>query len=167
MARVSYIPIDDCENRGLYDLRSRTLDRGLYDARTKQFIGIRTKNGLKFLDSEFHWDAEKGTACPLKFLGYLDPDIRFGMQDGFYDEVTGKMVSLDKTVKEGIWYYTGTGHPDRRIRPIGRPNKALLAWLKYFDMKQTPVRTSIRPVDTNIHERHFSQMDLLGLGCPI
>jgi len=48
--------IDKCWNwTKVYKLISRNLSFGVFDGNTR-FIGIRTKCGRRFLDTEDHWD---------------------------------------------------------------------------------------------------------------
>lgn len=70
-SRTNYIKLDKCRHGYLYRLRSRNLSFGIYNKDNKGFIGIRTKFGSKFLDTEYHWDtgAPYGTACPQIEVG--------------------------------------------------------------------------------------------------
>lgn len=65
------IPINECIHKGLYRINSRNLDYGICHKERSEvcFIGIRTKFGERFLDSEIHYDEEsKGTASPKELL---------------------------------------------------------------------------------------------------
>lgn len=65
------IPLDSCVHGHAYRLRARNFRVGVYDSGEKGFLGVRTKWGSQFLDTEYHYDASEGfgTACPLEDLG--------------------------------------------------------------------------------------------------
>lgn len=56
------IPLEDLEIGQAYFLHSRNLIIGIWDG--KEFHGIRTKFGYKYMDSEIHYDLDghHGTA---------------------------------------------------------------------------------------------------------
>ena len=51
---MKIIPLQDCKDRHLYRINSRNFNLGVFDAKTRDFIGIRTKIGDTFLDRENH-----------------------------------------------------------------------------------------------------------------
>ena len=65
-----YIPLEDCQDGFLYEIKARNFSFGVFCAKTKGFIGIRNKFGNEFLDEEFHWDtgAPFGTAKPIRMI---------------------------------------------------------------------------------------------------
>ena len=65
-----YIPIKDCVHGGLYLIRARNFDYGVYNEENKSFIGIRYKFGETFLFAEDHWDIGEpyGTVKPKEFI---------------------------------------------------------------------------------------------------
>ena len=65
-----HIPFSQCKHNGLYLLRARNLFIGVYNEKNKEFMGIRTKWGERFLDCEYHYDAGTpyDTANPIEFL---------------------------------------------------------------------------------------------------
>lgn len=71
------IPLPACKSRWLYAIMSRNLSMGVYNQESRGFIGIRTKFGTRFLDTEFHWDTGEpfGTAIPYAALEQVPDDI--------------------------------------------------------------------------------------------
>lgn len=69
------INLSECKKRRVYKLHSRNLSFGVFDGKTG-FIGIRTKFGSRFLDTEYHWDTGPpfGTACPEEDTGIDIPE---------------------------------------------------------------------------------------------
>jgi hypothetical protein len=66
----SYIPLNDCKHGTVYRLTSRNLICGVFNEKTKGFVGLREKFDRIFLFTEFHWDTGPpfGTAKPQKEL---------------------------------------------------------------------------------------------------
>jgi hypothetical protein len=66
MKDFKYIPIKDCKDGYLYRINSRNLSLGVYRAETKDFLGIRTKFGDRYLFAEDHYDLGEphGTVKP-------------------------------------------------------------------------------------------------------
>lgn len=65
------IPIDQCEEGYLYKLHARNIAIGVYrSSPIPSFVGIRTKFSSRYLDVEYHHDADPrfGTAVPLERL---------------------------------------------------------------------------------------------------
>jgi hypothetical protein len=67
MERLS---LELCVIGRVYKLDCRNLSYGVYDGKGG-FIGIRTKFGSRFLDTELHWDADPhyGTVEAMEDLG--------------------------------------------------------------------------------------------------
>ena len=67
---MSHIPLDQCKHGFLYRITSRNLNTGVYNAKTKGFIGIREKFGDLYLFTEYHWDLgpPHGTVRPIEIL---------------------------------------------------------------------------------------------------
>jgi hypothetical protein len=65
---MTRIPVEDLVEGGLYRLRSRNLDAGVYRAEDRAFIGIREKFNMRFLDLEHDWETgpPHGTAVPTE-----------------------------------------------------------------------------------------------------
>jgi hypothetical protein len=62
------IPIEELEIGYAYELEARNIFIGIWDG--KEFHGIRTKFGNKFMDSEIHYDLDDhyGTAKAIRKL---------------------------------------------------------------------------------------------------
>lgn len=62
--------------RCVYKVKSRNLRVAVY-AGDGRFVGIRTKFGRRFLDVEWHWDADlrPGNLWPLRMLGSIPDDV--------------------------------------------------------------------------------------------
>lgn len=128
--RKLYLEIPACKHGYLYKLRSRNLEIGAFNSETNSFVGIRTKFGGRFLDSELHYDvgAPFGTAKPLKELGPLPDGVLPQEELGpLHDRATKRPVAFDKPVANGGkgWYFTDTGEPDQSIRATKESNSAL------------------------------------------
>lgn len=65
---MTYIKIADCKHGWTYEVHSRNLTLGVFNAETKGFVGLRSKWGDEYLFTEYHWDtgAPHGTAKPRK-----------------------------------------------------------------------------------------------------
>jgi hypothetical protein len=65
------IPLAELKHGGVYRIRSRNLNVGVFNEQTKGFMGIREKLGDRYLFAEYHWDigAPFGTVHALEFLG--------------------------------------------------------------------------------------------------
>jgi hypothetical protein len=76
--RTDYIKIQDCKHSYLYKINSRNLDPGVFNEKTKGFIGIREKFGQKYLFTEFYHDigAPYGTVKPLEEICKIPSDIK-------------------------------------------------------------------------------------------
>jgi hypothetical protein len=70
------LKIEQLKHRWLYRLLARNIKIGVWDADHQEFLGIRTKFGDRYIDSENHWDAEHfATACPMEEIGELPDNI--------------------------------------------------------------------------------------------
>ena len=82
----SYVPLGQCVDRGIYTLKAKNISLGVYNAETKGFIGVRTKQGLRLLETEYHFDtgSPHGTAKPLYQVGALPEylELREGLTRG-------------------------------------------------------------------------------------
>jgi len=91
--RLPYISLDECKVGFLYEVDARNFSLGIFN-KYLDFIGIRYKMGMKYLDYERHYDIDVryGTVKPLKEIEYFkNPD------DSNYDEI---FKYLDKRIKE-------------------------------------------------------------------
>lgn len=149
-----YLPIDECEDRGIYRISSRNLSVGVFVKETSGFIGIREKFGDLFLFSEYHNDtgAPFGTVFPKEKIGQLPEDIELKEYLGSVDQKTGKPVVYDYTPDENGngtqfradkdgkaetyrvkgWCWVDTGEPDTNIRSMAVMNQKLFDFLKAF-----------------------------------
>jgi len=83
--RDNRIKIEDCQHGKLYKLSARNIKIGVWNDKSKSFIGIRTKFGNKFLDDENHYDDLKfATASPLEIIGELPADIV--LEENYYND---------------------------------------------------------------------------------
>jgi hypothetical protein len=84
---MGFIPLDQCEHGWLYYIKAR------FNGPKKEFIGIRTKFGSRYLFGEYHWDTgpPHGTVKPVAKLeqtpdGWLLADWPEGTPDYDADE---------------------------------------------------------------------------------
>lgn len=132
------IPMAACIKGRLYKFNARNFFVGVYDG-DQGFIGIRTKFGGRFLDTEYHWDQGPpyGTVREVEDTGIDCPtDIRLRTDLGTVDRITGRPMEFDRPVKDGGrgWYFTDTGEavgPD--AKPCRDSNRALLQWLEQYE----------------------------------
>lgn len=133
----NYIPLEKCEDRYLYRIRSRNLSFGVFNKSCNGFIGIREKFGSRFLFTEFHYDTGRpyGTVAPDEKLIKLPDDIE--LKENLYtiDSVSKRLVKFDKPVFQGGkgWYFVDTGESNDDIYPTYIINRELFKWLdKHF-----------------------------------
>lgn len=157
------IPLSECQHGHLYRLESRNLSFGVFNKSTQGFIGIRTKFGEKYLFTEFHYEADMGTAYPDKDFGPIPDHIEISEDLGTVDQNTSEPVYYDhapdedgngsqflvdphnalipeksggyKTYKVKGWCWKSTGNPDERIRPVRVQNTELFDYLEKFNAK--------------------------------
>lgn len=67
---ADFLPIAECEHGWLYHIKARNFRLGIYNEPKKEFIGIRTKFGSRYLAGEDHWDTGEpfGTVKPIAKL---------------------------------------------------------------------------------------------------
>ena len=130
------INLSKCKKRRVYKLLSRNLSFGVFDGETR-FIGIRTKCGSRFLDTEDHWDTGPpfGTARPEEDIGiYVPEEIILHPRENKgtpVDKITGRDVAFDRPIAEGGkgWFFKDTGESNLDIHPISFDNKRLFEFL--------------------------------------
>ena len=126
------IKLEDCVKGRLYRFRARNFNLGVFDGK-KGFIGIREKFGSRFLDTEYHWDADAhhGTVWAIEDTGidltFIQPQEDFGSQD----TVTGRAVEWNE---EKRWHFRDTGEASVDIRPARVSNTALFTCLNDYYM---------------------------------
>lgn len=85
--REKRIKIEDLKDRWLYQVRARSFQIAVWDAKEQHFVGIRTKFGNRYLDSENHWDAKEfASCCPMQEICELPPEIPNGDQGHYGDK---------------------------------------------------------------------------------
>jgi len=134
------ISLSECKKRRVYKLHSRNLSFGVFDGDTG-FIGIRTKFGSRFMDTEYHWDTGPpfGTAHPDEDTGIDVPEeIILHVYDNEgnpADKITGRNVAFDKPITEGGkgWFFKDTGESSMNIFPIVFNNKRLFEFLEKIE----------------------------------
>lgn len=69
------IPLSECKNRVLYQIRSRNLDFGVFCQETNGFIGLREKCSYIYTFEEYHRDlgGHLGTVTPIRELPEILP----------------------------------------------------------------------------------------------
>lgn len=127
--------MNDCIVRRVYKLHCRNLAFGVYigDGR---FVGIRTKFGSRFLDTEYHWDWSEhfGTVRMAEDTGI---DLPAGMplkpRLGAVDKTTNRPVEFISLSKGGPgWYFVDTNEASTEIQAISVPNNALFKFMDEF-----------------------------------
>ena len=74
--RDNRIKLPDLQDRKVYRLLARNIKIGVWNADYQEFLGIRTKFGHRYIDSENHWDAPAfATACPMEVIAELPMEI--------------------------------------------------------------------------------------------
>ena len=134
------ISLSECKKRRVYKLHSRNLSFGVFDGDTG-FIGIRTKFGSRFLDTEYHWDTGSpfGTAHPEEDTGIDVPEeiiLHVHENEGNpVDKITGRDVAFNKPITDGGkgWFFKDTGESSMNIFPIIFNNKRLFEFLEKIE----------------------------------
>lgn len=62
------IPTDQLVHGGLYEVNARNFNLAVYNQNTQGFIGVREKFGREYLDTEYYYEATRGTASAYKLL---------------------------------------------------------------------------------------------------
>jgi len=132
--KVNYLPLNKCKDRYLYQINSRNLSYGIYNEKTKGFIGIRNKFRQDYLFTEYHYDNGPpfGTVFPKKELGKIPDNLELKETLNTIDHKSKRPVDFDKPISEGGrgWFYKDTGESDKNIRPIAVNNDKLFEYLK-------------------------------------
>jgi len=140
------VSMEQCVKGRAYRLWCRNLSFGVYDGE-QGFIGIRTKFGSRFLDTEYHWDQGPpfGTVRGQEDLGVDVPDGVEAREDfGSEDQKTGRPVRFDSPRDEGGrgWMFADTDEPcplDEKgrqdVRPCRKLNTELFRFLEELEKK--------------------------------
>ena len=134
------INLSECKKRRVYKLFARNLSFGVFDGENR-FIGIRTKCGSRFLDTEDHWDVGPpfGTARAEEDTSIDVPEeiiLHICENEGNpVDKITGRDVAFDKPVSQGGkgWFFKDTGESSINISPIYFENKRLFEFLEKIE----------------------------------
>ena len=111
------IPLKDCKHGWTYQLSSRNLIIGVFNERTKGFVGLRDKFRSLFLFTELHRDvgAPHGTATPVSELEQCPVgDLRESFDVICFD-CKGMVHWLENEAKygkgKGDWQHVGEPPP--------------------------------------------------------
>jgi len=126
------IPLSSCVQGHIYILNSRNLHFGAFNG-VDGFVGIRTKWGHRYLDTEYHWDQGPpwGTAMSIRDTGDVVPE---GVEvssslEGTLDEMTNRLIYFDRELLPNVWRYQDTNEILENPRPIAIHNNALFEFL--------------------------------------
>jgi len=109
-----FIPLEQCEDRGLYRIRARNFNLGIFNEATKGFMGIREKFGSKYVFTEYHEGQHHfPTAAPLEALPEVAPE-HIDLVEGY---------SLCENCGRPTVYAM---FPDRKEREIIRPGYKMM-----------------------------------------
>jgi hypothetical protein len=147
-----YIAFLDCKDRKLYRINARNFNIGVYNEKTLNFFGLRTKFGDTFIDDENHWDCEEfPTAKPIEELPEeLPTNIENGRCSGtkcrncqklceyvLWPEGGEKEITLSgggKMITTGEWRHLKEAGC-KEVDPVGLYNYALDGWLREMEKK--------------------------------
>jgi len=129
----AYIPLTACQDRGLYRISSRNLSLGVFDARTRGFIGIREKFGERFLFTEYHYDTGEphGTVYPLQQLEEVPAGVVLSEDLGTKCGLCQRQLYLRAAEGCGPGNYVHEDGTDKcpNAWPVSIPNVALYDYL--------------------------------------
>ena len=131
------IPLDQCKEGAVYEIRSRNLVVGVFVKDRAGFIGIREKFGSRYLFMEYHYDtgAPFGTVRPLKELSAVPKDVPLKEDIETVDKATKRPVAFDRPVRDGGkgWYFVDTGEASEKIYAVSIPNRKLFKFLEKLE----------------------------------
>lgn len=141
------IPLDECVDRGVYEIRSRNLAVGVFRKATGGFIGIREKFGSRYLFEEYHWESPAfATVRPVRLIEML-PD---GIEVREYEE------DPDKLCGEGRATYWKPDDPSKGRTPGKRYHVDDDSRLEYADYPNAhlyrPLFDYLEPIDKAVVE---------------
>lgn len=112
------IPLEECQHRHVYRLRSNNLTLGVFNLDAQGFIGIREKFRQRFLFTEYHWDTGEpyGTANPYEDLAELPEHIELRENDPPIDIRRGRRVEWraaenSESGTHADWFYLDDDSP--------------------------------------------------------
>ena len=112
MERKEYIPLEECKHGFGYRIHSRNLSYGVFNEKTKGFVGVREKFGCEYLFTEYHYDtgAPFGTVtpksldeeCPIEDLSESNKELFDWMKkkDKIFSNIENFEFSLDQVFQE-------------------------------------------------------------------
>ena len=134
------IKLKDCRHGYAYELSSRNLLVGVFNKKTKGFMGIREKFGDYFLFEEFHRDtgAPYGTVTPLKKLKKCPLDDLRSHCDTICGNCKG-LIEYQKARNGAPWqeFWLHVGKDCGNVQPWSQKNTKLFKWLKPIE---APIR---------------------------
>ena len=135
--RNPYLPtMERLEVGRVYKLSCRNLAFGVYFG-AGSFVGIRTKFGQRFLDTEFHWDYDPhcgtvsmATATDRVLPASIERRERWDTEC----ETCGKAVRWSGPPAPAPWVHEETGREDgHEVSPISRQNDALFDFMEQIE----------------------------------
>lgn len=139
MTEPTYIPVEQCIPRGIYEIRARNFSVGIFTSGKEEgrqgFIGIRQKFDNRYLFTEYHYDTGGGvgTAMPIRLLGMVEnPHIQLwerypgticgycGESVEFREELKGAFDPLSQDYTSWPWVHVTTAGCSARPDPWGR-----------------------------------------------
>ncbi len=108
-----FIPLDQCEHGWLYHIKARNFRLGIYNEVEKEFIGIRTKFGSRYLFGEYHWDTGEpfGTVKPITKLEQAPFEKLSERDDGDAGETIFDWLEVkDTEYPREKWPHEAPGH---------------------------------------------------------
>jgi len=143
------IHLADCKDRYLYKINSRNLSFGVFRAKSKGFLGLRTKFNSTFIFEEYHWDngPPYGTVKPEECLVELPTEIHLEVDLGTICYNCNKLCSYvlfpdgDREIKyedgstqmvHGSWQHLEPTSCNK-IDPVSNNNKLLYNWLSEIE----------------------------------
>jgi hypothetical protein len=138
-----YLSAEELETGGVYRLRSRNLDFGVFDGQ-RGFIGIREKFGSRYLDTEYNLH----TARAVEQVGTIGPDVLITESPGRKCQACGGWVKClegeagNAGAKWREYHIDANGvplesEPDHEIISVFVSNDALFAALETFEAAAT------------------------------
>lgn len=131
---MKWIPLIDCRNRKLYRINSRNLSLGVFNEKTKGFIGLRYKFGDTFAFTEYHWDVGEpfGTVQPQEELPEELPEDILLNESGpticINCRVEVEFLYDKENVRESHWIHLAPTEC-KKVCSVGTSNEALEKWL--------------------------------------
>jgi len=134
-----FVPLKKCKHGWAYRIRSRNLGFGVFNSKTRGFVGIREKFGRTYLFEEYHADtgAPYGTVHPIRPIEKCPlPDIRDGCGDGCAKcDADIKFVKDDPKADKGQWIHVKKTDCTEASAVV-RANKPLYEYLEKLETRE-------------------------------